>query len=83
MGRDRQQGPRLVEQLLPHAVVVDLANLQRNHSVVLAIERLDDAPLAAHTQRPKQLVSPFDQGSRGRREVFTQGHGDIICAAAR
>ena len=83
MGWDRKQGPRLVEQLLSHAVVADLANLQRNHSVVLAIERLDDAPLAADAQRPQRLVSPLDQRFRGRREVFTQGHGDIICAAAR
>ena len=40
MGRNRKQDPRLVQQLLPQALVADLANLQRDDSVVLAVERL-------------------------------------------
>ena len=64
MGGNRKQDARLVEQLVAQPLVAHLADLQRDDSVVLAVERLDHVPLAARAERPQHLVAVLDQPSR-------------------
>ena len=64
MRRNREQNARLVEELVAQAVVAHLADLQRDESVVLAVERLDHASLAAGAERPQHLIAVLDEPSR-------------------
>ena len=61
MGRHGKQYPRLVQQLLAALTVPHQADLQGDEAAVLAIQRLDHMPLAAHAQRLEQLVALLDQ----------------------
>jgi len=70
MWRDREQDPRHAQQLLPRLVVPDRTDLQGHQPVVPAIERLDDAPLAADPEQLEDLVSLFDQ--RRHRRALTR-----------
>ena len=66
MGRDREQDPRLAQQLLPRLVIAHRADLQSHQPAVPAIERLHDASLAADPEQPKDLV-PLPDQRRHRR----------------
>ena len=64
MRRNRKQDARLVQELVPQPVVAHRADLQRDESVVLAVEGLDHASLAARAERPQHLIAVLDEPSR-------------------
>ena len=61
MSGDRQQDARLVEQLVSRLTVAYRADLQRDQAIVAVVERLDDASLAARSQRLQDLIALPDQ----------------------
>lgn len=61
-----EQGAGLAEQLLPERPVAHRADLQRDETVVLVVEGLDDPPLTPRAQRLEKLVALTDQ---------VRGHG--------
>ena len=83
MRGNRKQDARLAQQLVPQPVVAHCADLQRDESVVLAVEGLDDAALAARAERLDHVIAVLDEASRRCREVSARmGHGAIICRGA-
>src|SRR5215217_4503062 len=74
-----KQNARLAQELVPQPVVAHCADLQRDESVVLAVEGLDDASLAARTERLHYLIAVLDEASRRCRDVsLLLRHGGII-----
>ena len=63
MRGNREQDAGLVQELVAQPVVAHLADLQRDESVVLAVERLDHVPLAARTERSQHLIAVLDEPS--------------------
>ena len=61
MRRNRKQDACLVEELVAQPLVAHLADLQRDESVVLAVQGLDDVSLAARAERPQHLVAVLDE----------------------
>jgi hypothetical protein len=71
MRRNREQDPRLTQQLLPCLVIPHRTDLQGDEPVVLAIQRFHDTPLAADSERLEELVSLLDQ-RRHRQPLSSQ-----------
>ena len=59
--RDGEQDARLAKQLLARVPIADLADLQRDEAIVLAVERLDHARLAARPERLEKLVAVLEK----------------------
>ena len=79
MRRNRKQDACLVEELVAQPLVAHLADLQRDESVVLPVQGLDDVSLAARAERPQHLIAVLDEPLGRCPDVSTRlGHGAII-----